>query len=141
MKEGVPMSGNMTVNKTFPYRTSFEVFKSNVCHLVKDMGDTAFILDALKKDNVSRLYELGWYPEAFYLLAMIDYLSNENGIPICSNYNHLRCQKLKEPVYPVGTKILDMVLNTDTHTEEAVHNAIPEFSRFNIIECGVRDVV
>lgn len=135
------MANNTTVNRTFLYRTSFEVFKSNICHLVKDMGDIAFILDTLKNDSIHKLYELKWYPETFYLLAMVDYLSNENDIPICSDYDHLRCQKLKEPVYPVGIKILDMAMNTDSHTKKAVHNAIPEFARFNIIECEVRDVV
>lgn len=140
-KEGVPMTNRISINKIIPYRTSFEVFKSNICHLVKDMGDIAFILDTLKNDSISELYERKWYPEAFYLLGMIDYLSNENDIPICNNYNHLRCQKLKEPVYPMGTKILDMAMNTNIHTEEAVHNAIPEFIRFNIVECEVRDVV
>lgn len=135
------MTNSIFINKTIPYRTSFEVFKSNICHLVKDMGDIAFILDTLKNDTISELYELKWYPEAFYLLAMIDYLSNENDIPICSNYNHLRCQKLKEPVYPIGAKILDMAMDTNTHTKEADRSAIPEFARFNIIECEVRDVV
>lgn len=135
------MMDSNTISKTAPYRTSFEVFKSNVCHLVKDMGDIAFILDTLKNDKIHELYELEWYPEAFYLLAMVDFLSNENAIPICSDYDDLRCQRLKEPVYPVGTKILDMAMNTNSHTEEAFHKAIPEFARFNIIECEVRDVV
>lgn len=68
-------------------RSSFEVFKSNICHLVKDKGDMDFIIDMLSTDEVRTLYNRRWYPEAFYLLAMVDYLSRENGVSICTNYN------------------------------------------------------
>ena len=124
-----------------PYRTSFGVYKSNVCHLVKDKGDLLFILDTLKSNEIRKLYDSEWYPEAFYLLAMVDYLSRQNNIPICTNYDDLRCRKLKEPIYPVGSIILDTAMHTTLNVEQAVKNAIPEFARFNIIECEVRDVV
>lgn len=68
-------------------------------------------------------------------------MSNQNGIPQCTNYDDLRCAKLKEPVYSVGPMILDAVMHTTVNVEKAVQNAIPEFARFNIIECEVRDVV
>ena len=29
------------------YRSSFETFKSNICHQVKDMGDIDFIINTL----------------------------------------------------------------------------------------------
>lgn len=61
-----------------PKRSSFEVFKSNVCHFVKDKGDIDFIIDTLTTDEIRTLYNRKWYAEAFYLLAMIDYLSREN---------------------------------------------------------------
>lgn len=57
------------------YRCSFETFKSNTCHHVKDMGDIDFIIETLEKDEVRKLYERRWCREAMYLLAMIDYLS------------------------------------------------------------------
>lgn len=41
------------------YRTSFNVFKSNICHLVKDKGDRLFILETLKNNEIRRLYDLG----------------------------------------------------------------------------------
>lgn len=124
-----------------PYRTSFGVYKSNVCHMAKDKGDLLFILDTLKSNKIRKLYNLAWYPEAFYLLAMIDYLSHENNIPICTNYDDLRCKKLKNPIYPVGSMILDAAMHTTANVEKAIENAIPEFAKFNIIECEVRDVV
>jgi DNA-binding Xre family transcriptional regulator len=71
-------------------RSTFEIFKSNVCHRVKDMGDLDFIISTLQSDEIRRLYEKQWYPESLYLLAMVDYLSRENDLPFCSNYNDIR---------------------------------------------------
>ena len=34
------------------YRSSFETFKSNTCHHVKDMGDVDFMLDLLETDEI-----------------------------------------------------------------------------------------
>lgn len=38
-------------------RSSFEIFKSNICHLVKDKGELSFIRDMLCSDEVNKLYE------------------------------------------------------------------------------------
>ena len=56
------------------YRCFFENFKSNTCHQVKDLGDAGFILDLLETDRIRTLYDKRWYPEALYLLAMLDYV-------------------------------------------------------------------
>lgn len=130
----------MLQKEPMPHRSSFDVFKSNVCHFVKDKGDIDFIIETLENNEVRRLYDLKWYPEAFYLLAMIDYLSRENDIPLCTNYNDIRCQKLKEPIYPTGVILSDAAMNTNRHKEESLLNAIPEFMHFNIIESEVRNV-
>lgn len=121
-------------------RSSFEVFKSNVCHFVKDKGDIDFIIDTLSADEVRTLYDRKWYPEAFYLLAMVDYLSRENQVPICTNYNDIRCQRLKEVIYPASAVLSDIVMKTDKHCRECMKNAIPEFLNYNIVENEVRDV-
>lgn len=34
------------------YRCSFETFKSNTCHHVKDMGDMDFIIETLETDDI-----------------------------------------------------------------------------------------
>ena len=52
------------------YRANFEIFKSNIFHLVKDMGDINFIIDMLESDKIRKLYQKKWYPESLYLLAM-----------------------------------------------------------------------
>ena len=121
-------------------RSSFEVFKSNVCHQVKDKGDIDFIIETLETNEVRILYDRKWYAEAFYLLAMVDYLSRVNDAPLCTNYNDIRTQKLRDLLYPAGVMLMDAVQGTDKHRRECMSSAIPEFLRFNIVESEVRDV-
>ena len=123
------------------YRCAFETFKSNICHHVKDMGDIDFMLDLLESDEIRTLYNKSWYPEALYLLAMLDYLSRENDIPLCTKYNDIRCQKLEKPLYPTGVILTSEVIHSDEPIRKAEREAIPEFKRFNIIENEVRNVV
>ena len=122
-------------------RPSFELFKSNTCHMVKDMGDIPFIIQLLETNQIRKLYEKKWYPEALYLLAMLDYLSRENHVPICKNYNDIRTVKLQRPVYPSSVVIMCKTLKSDAPKEECYRMAIPEFLRFNIVESEVRNVI
>ena len=126
--------------KNDPHRTSFEVFKSNVCHFVKDKGDIAFIIDTLTRDEIRSLYKRKWYAECFYLLAMVDYLSRENDVPLCTKYNDIRSQKMKDVIYPASVILMDETMKTDKHKQESLTHAIPEFLRFNIVESEVRNV-
>lgn len=121
-------------------RPSFELFKSNICHRVKDMGDIPFIIDLLRTNKIRELYEKKWFPEALYLLAMLDYLSRENDIPICTNYDDIRRAKLQRKIYPSSVAILCKAQKSDAPKEECLRLAIPEFLRFNIVESEVRNV-
>ena len=121
-------------------RPSFDVFKSNVCHQVKDLGDIPFIIQLLQSNQIRQLYEKKWYPEALYLLAMLDYLSRENNVPLCKNYNDLRSSKLQKPVFPSSVVILCKTTKSDKPKEDIIRMAIPEFLRFNIVESEVRNV-
>ena len=124
----------------FEKRCSFDLFKSNVCHRLKSMGDVNFVIDTLETNDIRIYYNKRWYAECFYLLAMLDYVSRENQIPICSEYNDLRSQKLKETVYPSGILAMAAVGNNSV-IEESRRNATPEFLRFNIVENEVRNVI
>ena len=123
------------------YRSSFETFKSNTCHHVKDMGDIDFIINTLEKDTIRSLYKKMWYPESLYLLGMIDYLSKINDLPMCTNYNDIRRHKLAQVVYPSSVLIPAAVMHSETVKIEARKRAIPEFMRFNIVESEVRNLV
>ncbi|MCD8011000.1 MAG: helix-turn-helix domain-containing protein [Lachnospiraceae bacterium] len=121
-------------------RCSFDLFKSNVCHKLKNMGDIDFLIDALEQDDIRLYYQKKWYPESLYLLAMVDYLSRENQIELCEEYNDLRTRKLPEVIYPAGILALCAVEKNDRAKEQARKDAIPEFMRFNIVESEVRNV-
>ena len=121
-------------------RAPFDLFRSNVCHRVKLKGDLDFLIETLSGDDIERYYDRGWYPEALYLLAMVDYLSKENNVPVCEKYETLRHSKLKKPIYPSGIRIAAKVMSDEALFRKADAEAIPEFARFNIMESGVRDV-
>ena len=123
------------------YRSSFETFKSNICHEIKEKGDIQFLIDTLENNRIRELFDRKWYLEALYLLGMTDYLSNINDVPICTNYNDIRKCKLSKIVYPTGILIRAAVSNDESVKQRALKEAIPEFLRFNIVEADIRNVV
>ena len=125
---------------TEDYIFSFETFKSNTCHQVKDLGDIDFIIEALETDKIRQLYDEQQYRESLYLLAMVDYLSRLNDIPICTNYNDIRKKKLKKPYFASGTILSFAALGDEHIKKDAIEKAIPEFMRFNIVESEIRNV-
>ena len=129
------------LSESMEYRQSFETYKSNVCHMVKDMGDIDFLIDTVKTNKIRKYFQKRWYPESLYLLAMVDYLSRENDLPICSEYNDLRLATLSETLYPAGIHVMCAALKSDSPKKESWDEAIPEFKRFNIVENEVRNVV
>jgi plasmid maintenance system antidote protein VapI len=122
------------------YRSNFETFKSNVCHRVKDMGDIDFIIDTLQTDEIRKYFNKKWYPESLYLLAMVDYLSRVNNLPLCTNYNDIRASKLKSTIFPASIIVAAVATNNNSIKNESFNASIPEFKRFNIVESEVRNV-
>ena len=123
------------------YRSAFETFKSNTCHRVKDMGDIDFMLYILEKDEIRLLFDKHWYPESLYLLAMLDYLSRINDIPLCTRYDDIRNTRLSRPIYPIGAVITAEVMSSDDALNKVRMESIPEFTRFNIYESEIRNVI
>lgn len=122
-------------------RIDFELYKSNVCHELKTLGDIEFIVTTLKKDNIRRYYKKKWYPECLYLLAMLDYVSRKNQVPLCTGYDDLRNCKLQKTIYPTGILIATQVKNDESIKTKAYDNSIPEFKKFNIVENEVYNIV
>ena len=121
-------------------RYDFEAFKSNIRHQLKELGFKKFIVFVLKADKVTDYMNKKWYPEALYLLAMLDYVSRINNIPICKKYNSYRSAKLSEVVYPASVVAEAKVMNDESILKDSITNSIPEFIRFNIVESEVFDV-
>ncbi len=122
-------------------RTSFENFKSNVCHQVRESGDIDFIMNVLDSEIIFTYYKRNWYPESLYLLAMLDYISRENNVPLASEYDELRKCRLEHTVYPSSLLAMSAAAGNDAVLKEAEKTAIPEFMRFNIVENEVRNVI
>ena len=115
-------------------RPSFENFKSALCHQVKEKGELPFLLFALNERLVEKYWFYNWLPEMCYTLAMIDYLSRKNQIPLVTMYDSLRQYTLPEPLFPAS------VLAASSQNR-ALENAIPEFLRHNIVEGDIENVV
>ena len=115
---------------------TFELFWGEQCHLVRRMGEIAYVIDLLENKRIDYYWKLDMKTEALYLLAMLDYLSRRNDLPICKEYNEIRKYKLERPVYPADTELSEKLLGKNTH-KAALKNAIPEFMKFNIVECEV----
>lgn len=128
------------ISDSVEVRCDFEIFKSNICHRVKDEGDLDFIISVLESDDIHRYWSKKWYPEAFYLLAMIDYLSRENNVPLCNKYDDIRSGSLKSTLYPKDVLMAAKLSSKLDRREECKREAIPEFMRFNIVEGGIRNV-
>lgn len=128
------------ISDSIEARSDFEVFKSNVCHLVKDSNEIDFIISSLRSDDIRRYWEKQWYPEAFYVLAMIDYLSRINNIPLCEKYNDIRAKTLKRTLYPRDVVIAARLNPSLNIKEQCKKEAIPEFMRFNIVESEIENV-
>lgn len=124
-----------------PHRSDFELFKSAICHRVKDMGDIDFIIDTLESGEIRTFYERQWYPECLYLLAMLDHISKLNDIPLCSDFDDLRRYKLSRVIYPRDVLLLCALFHNDDAKRQAEEDAIREFRQYNIIESDIRNVV
>lgn len=122
-------------------RIDFELFKSEVCHQLKELGDTEFIISLLESDAIRKYYDKQWYPEALYLLAILDYVSKVNDVALCTDYDDLRNKKLQEHIYPSSIIAQALVTGDETIKIKAIEESIPEFIRFNIVEKDVRDIV
>ena len=122
-------------------RPSFELFKSNVSHSLKELGDIDFLIKTIESDEITVYYQRGWYPECLYLLAMVDYISRINEIPLCNAYEKYRSMKLNKKLYPMGIVAACAVSDDENLKAQAELNAVPEFLRFNIIESDVRNVI
>ena len=128
------------IEPCFEKRTDFELFKSNTCHRLKELGDIEFMIEVLEEDQIRKYYQKKWYPESLYLLAMLDYVSRENDIPLCTRYDDLRGLKLKDVLFPASVLAAVKVTKCDAMKQQSIEEAIPESLRFNIVESEVRNV-
>ncbi len=127
-------------------RMSFDHFRSEMCHILKELGDYVFIQNINSKNVIDSCWENEWEAEALYLLAMMDYLSDLHCLSKCADYDKYRKYKLKEPLFPGGILMMDKVM-PDKHIKEKTiedlkNNQLAQyFLKYNIIEGDIRDVI
>ena len=113
---------------------SFSLFRGEQCHLVKRMGEVDYVINMLENSRIEQYWKLDMKAEAFYLVAMLDYLSRRNDLPRCEEYNEIRKYKLSKRIFPADTDISEKLLGKNSH-KDALERAIPEFLEYNIVEC------
>lgn len=122
-----------------------DIFRSEICHFLKRVGDTEFIKILLQNEWVDYFWDEEQYFKALYCIAILDYLASIYGIPFFPDYDHYRRNKFESPIYPKDIKMLSIV-NPDEKIKEMAlkecseSEAGPFFLRFNIVERSVRDI-
>ena len=105
-------------------------FASAVKNELNDLGATGFVKKMLRGDQVGTYLGKGKLFEARYLLASVDYICRELGLPIAKEYKILRQIRFRKPIY----------LNEPLPKEEKAElraRAIPEFLVANIVEADL----
>ena len=123
-------------NPTF---IEFRYFRNNVLNELKRKGYSSFIDETLRKKEIDYFYKNDGKEYAFYLLALVDYLSKLNNQPIYDKrYNEIRKQKLDKPFF-VGSDLIKYKSIEEAEKDLQI-KVIPEFKKYNIIEEDVFNV-
>lgn len=117
---------------------SWDNYKSTLQHMLQDMGDKAFIRDAVKNKVPFYYYQQKKIKECLYLVSMTDYLCRINHIKPYAGFGPFRSLKLENTLYPTDILLLESLGIMEK--SEAEKHAIPEFLRHNIIEGDIRNV-
>ena len=104
------------------------------------IGEKVWIAKTFNCDNGKNIH-IGNNFTGNYNITMLDYLSRENGVPLCDEYDDLRRCKLNQPIYPASIRAMCAAEESDAAMKRAAEAAIPEFMRFNIVESEIRNVV
>lgn len=110
-----------------------DLFASSLQHELKRQGDLDFISSVYSERRIDSYLKNGCIFEARYLLALIDYLSRINKLPLAKDFRAFRAFRFQDPVF------LSYV-SSEKEKEEWYHDAIPEFLVANIIEGDSRNV-
>lgn len=113
---------------------SFDNFRNKECHQLKKMGDISYLIAHLESGRIQKLYSDAILPQAFYLVAMADYLSRLHDVPLCKDFHAIRKKKLAKAIYPLSSR----VAGNPTGLKKLEEAALPEFKRFAIMEDDVR---
>ena len=115
---------------------AFEIFKSNTCHAVKEMGNKEFINEIVNKEYIEDYWDNKNRLCACYLLAMIDYLCRLENLPLIEKFDCIRGYRLPKLIYPYSFNFA----NNPNMIKKALAQAITEFYKHGIVEGDVFNV-
>ncbi len=118
----------------------FGVFKSSVAHEYKNENHVDLVKRIADSNEIETLFKTKQYAKAFYLLALLDYICDNENIKKIEKYEKFRCLSLLEPLFPQGIIILDKVFKTNSYKRKSLKEAIPQFKKYNIIESDIENV-
>ncbi|MCD8083217.1 MAG: helix-turn-helix transcriptional regulator, partial [Clostridiales bacterium] len=118
-------------------KESWDNFRSNTYHRIKDMGDRKFIRWMIDSKKPFTYWNRGQKAESLYLVATADYLCRLNALPKRKEFESLRKYKLTKPKFPQDAAIAEHF--GVYKKEELVKIAIPEYMSFNIVEEDIRN--
>lgn len=134
-------------NRTFiNEKLDNDIFRSEICHVLKSLGDDKFVITLLKEDWVSQLWKQKKYFEALYIVAMLDYLTSLRNIELFDEYEFYRKQKFEDLIYPKDIMFIEKLLPNEKILQKEIKLCSEDecgkfFMRHNILEKSIRDVV
>ena len=120
------------------FNDSFDLFKSNICHELKDLDYLSFLKKYLSNNYVLELFKENKLPEALYLLSLIDYLCIKNNLPVPVEYQDVRNKKLDKLYVSKSNYLLlksRLIKITDLFKE-----SMDIFLSHNILEAEIENV-
>ena len=123
----------------FTYNEDFDLFKSDTLQRLKREKEEDFIKRMAATDVINNYYQHNKYKEALYLLALLDYLSKKNSLPLLKQYDYLRDYKL-DKVY-VSKSLYLLLAYRSTTVTSIYKECIKEFLKYNIVEAEIDNVI
>jgi hypothetical protein len=146
MMEEINPKYDVRLNRVVNGTLSYDIFRSEICHMYHFDGDSVFISKVMKTNLVMILWNKREYAKALYVLALIDYISWKNDVPLFDGYAHIRKCKLENILYPSEVILMDKIEHTHKNRDIAVATCKQDecgvfFFRHNIIERSIEDVI
>lgn len=117
------------------FNDSFDLFKSSVCHELKELGFKDFLKKHIAQESVLLYFNEGKRLESLYLLSMIDYLCEEHRLPLIREYDAVRQYKLERLYVPKSVYLL--LKAKGVKMSSLYRESIPSFLAHNILEANV----
>lgn len=115
-------------------------YTSELCHMLKRMGDFCFANSILDYVDLDVLLLSGRKKHALYTVAMIDHVSKENHFPIKAELARYRCMKMESLSFSSGIETYTRITHREDMKKHALQTAMKEFLVYNIVESSIRDV-